>query len=156
MKKTILASLLLLPIIIGCSPVTNTKRPVNEIINQYSIKDKQPTRIWYYQFGAATSTIFDIDTSKYSEVMSKFSDLKMEQKDTIQKNTANDFYISIFYDNESVEDKYVIGMTDKIAYMTFTFDGDVKSYTVSISDELYKNTKDYFDNMQKNIATLKN
>jgi hypothetical protein len=147
--------LLLLPIIIGCSPTANGKRPVNEIINQYSIKDKQPTRIWYYQFGAATNTIFDIDTSKYSEVMSKFSDLKMEQKDTIQKNTTKDFYISIFYDNESVEDKYVIGMTDNIAYMTFTFDGEVKSYTVSISDELYKNAKDYFDNMQKNIATLK-
>lgn len=160
MKKSFFAPLLLLPILASCSPKggENSEQSNNEnfktvslsqIMQESSLGEELPSRIWYYQFGFATNTIFNLDSENYSEVLKKFSDLEMEEKDSIQNNTTKDFYLSLFYDDESVDDKYILGMNESVAYVAFQSDEGVKYYAAEISEETYQNTKNYLNTLKK-------
>lgn len=134
-------ALLALPfLLVGCNSNNNNKDEY-EIYDLISLSDIED--INYYQYGYATSTIFQTNEDNYNSVLSKFSNLKL--KEVSDNDNENDKVHLEFITSKYKQNEFILLMSEDCVFLSLN-DNDVsKIYSTTISKDFYTKTKEYLD-----------
>lgn len=141
MKKIFNVALLALPfLLVGCNS-NNNKKDEYDIYDFISLSDIED--INYYQYGYATSTIFQTNEDNYNSVLSKFSNLKL--KEVSDNDNENDKVHLEFITSKYKQNEFILLMSEDCVFLSLN-DNDVsKIYSTTISKDFYTKTKEYLD-----------
>lgn len=141
MRKIFNVALLALPfLLVGCNSNNNNKDEY-EIYDLISLSDIED--INYYQYGYATSTIFQTNEDNYNSVLSKFSNLKL--KEVSDNDNENDKVHLEFITSKYKQNEFILLMSEDCVFLSLN-DNDVsKIYSTTISKDFYTKTKEYLD-----------
>lgn len=127
-------------LLVGCNS-NNNKKDEYDIYDFISLSDIE--YINYYQYGYATSTIFQTNEDNYNSVLSKFSNLKL--KEVSDNDNENDKVHLEFITSKYKQNEFILLMSEDCVFLSLN-DNDVsKIYSTTISKDFYTKTKEYLD-----------